>query len=171
LAQIGATAQARPTADGGVIDLAARRFGRTRQRGPVLAIVAAAAMVVVGFLGLGILRDDRDPVADLVAAPDAVTTVLDGPAGSLRVVWSDQLDRAAILGTGLAPPGADKTYELWSVTDNGVEPAGLFVPDNGEVRVVLDVGDIAGAGWGVTIEPAGGSPQPTTDVLYLGLTA
>jgi hypothetical protein len=34
---------------------------------------------------------------------------------------------------------------------------------------VLDVDDLDGTGWGITVEPIDRSDQPTTDVIYLGL--
>lgn len=34
------------------------------------------------------------------------------------------------------------------------------------IRSVIDVDDIAGNGFGVTIEPESGSDQPTTPVIY-----
>jgi hypothetical protein len=43
----------------------------------------------------------------------------------------------------------------------------LFVPDDGDVRQVLSVDDVQTQGFGITIEPEGGSDQPTGDILFL----
>ena len=50
-------------------------------------------------------------------------------------------------------------------------PAGLFRPEGGEVRQIsddVDLGDVEPAAWGITIEPAGGSEAPTSEILYYG---
>ena len=84
-------------------------------------------------------------------------------------MWSDELDQVAIFGNELAVTGEAKTYELWFVEDDGVVRAALFDPaTDGSIRIVLDIDDISPIGWGVTIEPAGGSDQPTGEILYFG---
>ena len=62
-----------------------------------------------------------------------------------------------------APSG--KTYEAWVIGPGGPVKAGLF--DGGDQEIVLldeavDTGEIVA----VTLEPEGGSDQPTTDVLF-----
>ncbi len=65
----------------------------------------------------------------------------------------------------LAPAG--KVYELWLQTPEGdMEPAGLM-PDDPDTTYVLD-GDAAQAtAVGITVEPDGGSPEPTSDPIAL----
>ncbi len=134
-------------------------------------VLAAAAVVVIAVGGvlLGLRLGQDDPV-DLVAdAPDAETLELEGEAGTLTVIYSASLDKVALLGEGLTEPGAGEVYELWFVTDDGVSPAALFTPESGVIQEVFPVDDQAGtAGFGVTIEPAGGSDQPTGDILLVG---
>ena len=111
-------------------------------------------------------------VSELVEAVDAeVTTLVALTAtqeGNLQVVWSNELDQVAVIGSNLPDPGPDQAYALWFLIDDGVAPAGLFKPDDGTISTVLDVDDITTNGWGITIEPATGSPQPTTDVIFAG---
>jgi anti-sigma-K factor RskA len=136
-----------------------------------LALAAAIAIVagVAGGLWATVGSRSGDPVDDLIAAPDAVTTELASDGGSsLRVVWSAERDQAAVIGTGLTDPGTGQTYELWASLDGAVAPAGLFAPVGGEVRMLLDLDDLDAEGWGVTVEPEGGSPQPTSEILYFG---
>ena len=62
-----------------------------------------------------------------------------------------------------APSG--KTYEAWVIGAGGPVKAGLF--DGGDQEIVLlerplDTGAIVA----VTLEPEGGSEQPTSDVLF-----
>lgn len=151
------------------IALAGRR--RWSRLGPMLA---AAAVFVIAGLGLTLLGggDDRS-VEDLVAAPDALTTELEdiavgGAGGQVTVVFSAQESKAAVIGVDLAQPEPGLAYALWAVNaDGAVAPAGLFDVEDGRVEVVLDVGQQDPDGWGITIEPDSGSPQPTTDILYL----
>ena len=84
------------------------------------------------------------------------------------MIWSADRDQVALTGRDLPDPGPELIYQLWFLLPDGVAPAGLFRPDDGEVSTVIDVDDIAGAGWGVTIEPAAGSEQPTGEVLFVG---
>ncbi len=141
---------------------------RRRVVASLAAVAAVIAFLVVGnaFLASGSGTD----FDDILAAPDAVVTALDGETGSIRVVWSAERDQVAVFANGLADPGAGLLYELWFLLDEGVSPAGLFQPDSdGVVRTVLDVDDLSGTGWGVTIEPEGGSDQPTSAVVYVGV--
>ncbi len=133
-------------------------------------VIAATAAAIIGILGTVItLRatSEIDDVAALLAEPDAVVSSLDGPQGSLRVVWSADRDEVAIVGMDLDDPGDRRTYALWFIDEQGVAPAALFEPGgDGTVRIVVRVDDALPSEWGVTIEPAGGSPSPTGDVLY-----
>ena len=166
MAEIGRTRQVSPlppTTD----ELAERR----RVAGLPLAAAAAAVLVVVVGLVALLLRDDAlSPTERVLAAPDAVVTTLEGETGSLRIVWSDELDQVAIFGSDLADPGDGMAYALWFVEADGVTPATLFDIDGDDdmVRFADDVADIDPTAWGVTIEPDTGSPQPTGEILYLG---
>lgn len=164
--QVAETRQIAPIVPDRVVDLAERRRRRA-SRPVVLAAVAAAIVLIIGFAAFDRNGSGSDAEA-VLAAPDAVVTALDGEVGSLRVVWSDQLDQVAIFGNGLAGTGPGLAYELWFVREDGVAPAGLFdVTGTGTVRTVLDVDDIDPNGWGVTIEPDTGSEQPTGEILYI----
>jgi anti-sigma-K factor RskA len=135
-------------------------------------LVAAAAVVLVVGLGTVAVHPwshDTAPVADRVlAAQDAVRTekVLPG-GGTATVVSSRQLGRAVLLTRDLADPPSGRTYELWLQDPDGrMQPAGLV--DQGGTRTVVLHGDAGTAtAAGITIEPAGGSAQPTTEPIAL----
>ena len=169
MADIAQTRQVPPLVPDNMVELAERR--RLKLNRPVLlaAVAAAVVMVITAVSALGFSRDGVDPRVELLAAPDAVVTELEGDTGTLRVLWSPSRDRAVVIGSDLPDPGAGRTYELWFLRDDGVVAAGLFTPTDGMVSALLDFEDIDGLGWGVTNEPNGGSPQPTGDVLYSGL--
>lgn len=166
MASISRVRQIPPIVPERVANLAGRRHARTRRA----AFAAAAAVIVVAGIAFS-LRSETE-ASDFEAvfeAPDAIVTMLEGDNGSIRIVWSAERDQVAIVGNDLDNPGLGQVYALWFLLDEGVAPAGLFTPDDdGFVRAVLDVNDIDGGGFGVTVEPDGGSPQPTGPVLYSG---
>jgi anti-sigma-K factor RskA len=151
-----------------------RSIARRRR---VLPVAAAAVMIVValamGVVARGALteRDRAEELLAVLAAVDATVVQLE-PAevpGTVRVVWSSSQGAAVVVGADLPHPGDDQTYELWALAADGPRSAGLFIPDDGgrvERRVSLPADPEAG--WGITIEPDGGSPQPTGAILYLG---
>lgn len=134
-----------------------------------LAAAAVVVLLALGAIGWSLL--DRDPNVDQVAnAPDAVAVALAGSTSEqtaeLEIVWSDARGQVAVIASGLDELPDGVAYALWFITDGGVVPAALFRPDGGEIRTVLDVDDVDAAGWGITIEPDTGSPQPTSPVIY-----
>lgn len=165
LDQIAETPQDRPGLP------AADRVTISWYRRPATALAAAAvALVIAGTVGLLAIARSGDLTADEVAAAaDARTLALEGERGEVSVVWSADRDRVVVVGSGLADLGPAETYALWFVVEDGVAPAALFTSDDGSVETVLEVDDIDALGWGVTIEPAGGSPQPTGDILHIAM--
>lgn len=151
-----------------VLDLTRARTRRADRRSGSLVLAAAAAFVFLigGAAALLTLTDRDDAYDSVVAAADARTLQLDGEVGTVTVVYSADLDRVGVLSTDLPDPGEGKTYELWLVVDGGVAPAGLFTPADGEVRDVLSVEDVETQGFGISIEPVGGSDQPTGEILF-----
>lgn len=147
------------------------------------AILAAAAVTVAVALGAGVLigrttapetststtalSDSQREVLGVLTAADASVTVepLADDRGTIAVVTSESADQAVALLRDLRTPiPADSTYQLWLVggADQPV-PAGLIPGDDTAPVVVNDVG--GSSVLAVTIEPAGGSPQPTTPIL------
>ena len=107
-------------------------------------VASAAAIVAIALGGAALLRspDQPDGIGDLLALPDTVVATLDGPDGTLRVLWSPSTDRVGLIGEGLDVPGPGETYALWFLLDDGVAPAGLFEPtEAGSVRQLLSVDD------------------------------
>lgn len=143
----------------------------SRRRIPRSWLAAAAAAVVVGAGAVGLVdlvRDDpapRDPIASVVAAPDAESTAarLRG-GGRLTVVASEQLGQAVVLSEGLPPVGAARVYQLWLVDSDGqARSADVLIDSAGAADVVSGVQP--GDQVAITREPAGGSEQPTMTPL------
>lgn len=109
----------------------------------------------------------------LLAAPDVqtISQQQDGVQG--RLLLSGERGEALFVASGLEPAPHQHAYELWVIGDDGAVPAGLFDVDDGATVTQIVEGDFASAGaLGVTVEPAGGSPQPTTDpVMVMDLSS
>ncbi|WP_430593411.1 anti-sigma factor [Humidisolicoccus flavus] len=103
------------------------------------------------------------------AASDAVETTVAMESGAeVTVHWSAELGQAAISVDGMEAPEPGKTYELWFITEEGATPAGTFVPgDDGATWRVLEGESGPVTTVGITVEPEGGSEQPTTDPILL----
>ena len=107
-------------------------------------------------------------VADVLAAPDAVTALVEHGDVVGRVVASPTRGEAVFVADGWEPAPHEHTYELWLVYDDHAAPAGLFDPDErGRATRVL-TGDVSSAlAVGVTIEPEGGSPTPSDEPIMV----
>ncbi|MFF8833450.1 anti-sigma factor domain-containing protein [Streptomyces sp. NPDC015131] len=106
-------------------------------------------------------RQETDRLLAVLAAPDArSTTTTVGGGTRATVVVSRAENSAVFLASGLPRLPGDRTYQLWFDEDGAMRAAGLVGRDGAS----LMEGDVDGAtGIGVTVEPAGGSRQPTTD--------
>lgn len=108
-------------------------------------------------------------LTDVVTAPDATlhTEKLTG-GGRASVVVSRAQARAVFAADSLPALPEDKVYELWYAAAAGdLRPAGLLPGTAHQASRALQ-GSVAGAvAVGITIEPAGGSQQPTTDPLAI----
>lgn len=147
-----------------------------RPRRPARWLVAAAAAGVLGVGGVTaweIVSDDSSQVEPSVTdrvlqAADAqrISAELD-EGGSLTLVWSRSHGRAVIVTHDLPPAPAGHVYQLWLQSPAGdMVDAGLLTM-SGDGVVAL-TGDASGAtGAGVTVEPDGGSPEPTTSPIAL----
>ena len=87
-----------------------------------------------------------------------------GISGSLLVDKNRNL--LAVFAWHLPPPPAGKTYQMWLIDAKGDRTSGgLLTPDSDQpfvMSVITSPGPLTGyTGLGVTLEPSGGSPQPT----------
>lgn len=89
-----------------------------------------------------------------------------------QFIANAEAGRGVLLTYNLAPAPEGKTYEFWTINKAGTPiPAGTFQVDE-QGRAIHDValtGPLTDfAAVGVTLEPEGGSPAPTGDILALG---
>lgn len=135
-------------------------------------LVAAALVIIAGF-GAIVWQpwsaEDSQLTAteQVLQADDAKRITVDlGESGRATVVRSVSHNAAVIVAEDMAPAPEGKVYELWLWSGDKFVPAGLM-PNDSDHTMLLE-GDAAEAGAaGITIEPEGGSPEPTTDPIAL----
>ena len=141
--------------------------------GALLGVAAAAILLIAGTVvgvawsgpnGWGAQRE----MAAIAEAPDAQSQTHEVPGGGeITLVTSAEQGRSGVVVAGLPELGADQTYELWYIDDSGAASAGTFDVSGDETWRVLEGSFTPGVAVGVTVEPAGGSPQPTTEPIVV----
>jgi anti-sigma-K factor RskA len=136
---------------------------RPRWLYPVAAVAAVAACAAVGLGVWNISLHDQLSSAN----HQALTRVpVAGVPGTLVVSSSGS---AALLVSRIAPAPSGKTYEAWILQGKKATPAGLFRASRGSAFVPITGKVPQGGRVAVTVEPAGGSPQPTTTPFAVSL--
>jgi anti-sigma-K factor RskA len=146
---------------------------RPRRALRLTAIAAAAA--VAAAIGLGVwatslsssLDAERSALADSARA--AAILADEGsrrlPLGAYGQVVRAPDGEAVMIVRNLDEAPSGKTYEAWVIGAGGPVKAGLF--EGGDQEIVrLEEPVDSGAIVAVTLEPEGGSDQPTSDVLF-----
>ena len=121
----------------------------------------AEATALAGELGVLTSPDARQiSLAGLEEAPNATALAYVDSAAGVARFYAFRLPEA--------PAGHD--YQLWTITGGVPVSAGVFAVDrSGSARVqvagISDLGSVEA--WAVTIEPAGGVPQPTGPMVLI----
>jgi anti-sigma-K factor RskA len=144
-----------------------------RRRFRPVALVAAAAAVIA--LGGGVVwqsvQDETTQQAPTLSADQQLQQVLEAkdaehytkqlPGGvTVTITRSTKLNKAVLETSGMDDLPSDKVYEMWFAQEGeGMVPAGLMEDSNGTFLMEGDAAEAIGAG--ITVEPAGGSTEPT----------
>ncbi|MGW7287328.1 anti-sigma factor [Streptomyces sp. NPDC054847] len=117
-------------------------------------------------LELAEVRSGTAALADVMATRDATISTEKLPNGATAIVIASRSQgRAAFIVSGLPSLADDQVYELWYAETGRYRPAGPL-PVSGDRRArVLDGPLKEATAVCITVEPVGGSPQPTTDPL------
>jgi anti-sigma-K factor RskA len=145
---------------------------------PVRAVVgvAAAVALIAGGVAIGATlpgAQQAPPTASAIqqlqSADDvqrASATITSG--GTASLMWSGSLGKAAISVSGEPAPPAGSVYQLWFIADGNIRSAGLLPADYTDEQWQVLTGTMkAGDSVGVTVEPDGGSAQPTTSPIVV----
>lgn len=146
---------------------------------PATAVAAGVALLAAGiFAGIAVHAGDQTrsaqerlvtaqqqnmPLSELLAAPDVGIASSSGAAGSVTLLDSRMLQRGLLVAQNMPAQPSGKTYQAWDISPTGFQSLGLL--GNGGSGN-LAVPDLDGSDdIGITIEPVGGSRQPTSSLL------
>jgi len=152
-----------------------RPLPRLAMVGGALAVLAAVVLAIALVNTQHQLNQANHQLSQAQAQLHAITAVQTATdakvinkrtsVGGIVSVTSSASKRQMVLRTaGLPPLAAGKVYQLWLIghLPNKIRSEGLLAPaHNGRTGPVLISGVLAGDTFGVTIEPAGGTIQPT----------
>ncbi|MCB0026845.1 MAG: anti-sigma factor [Anaerolineales bacterium] len=143
-----------------------RLFGRSAPARwqPVLGLAALVLLLSVVIWQLA----GRDANSQITLSP---TEVAPAASGLINITADGRTATLAV--TGLPELPADQQYQLWLIVDGQRQSGAIFsVDEGGGATVPIDAArPLAEYGaFGITVEPAGGSPGPTgARVLGYGL--
>ena len=170
------------SADSSIVPLDAHRRRRSTWRAGLMR--AAAAVVLLG-VGIGVgrwsARGAVDEAMDSMAESMAPTqhyahlnqaqdvqrvtdTMPDGHVATLT--WSQDMSMTALtLPAAMKDSAGDRSLQVWLKEGERTTSLGVYDPRDGTGFSFLDIMPRPGQQIVITMEPAGGSPQPTTPPL------
>lgn len=155
----------------------ARRFASARN-----LVFGAAAALLIGLLGWNVLLQGE--VQNLQGEVDEAQTRIEQAEGGerstsgastidLRGSWAEQGtraevatiddDRVILVAEDLPSVPEGRTCQVWVIRGDVPQPSGLFEPSGNMTAAAVTTPLREGDTIAVTVEPAGGSDQPTSD--------
>ena len=177
LAAVSRTRQLPPSGGRPIVRDGPRRVTRLRRSLPrsITVVAMAAVIVVLAVLQVNTrhqlqqTQQGSRAVAAVLAAPDArIETSSTTVGGTVTAVISPR-DREAVVTTAGMPAQTDaKVYQLWVISASGARSAGLLPGGSAGITSPVLAADVQpGDRLGITVEPAGGTSQPTTTPIVL----
>lgn len=133
-------------------------------------LVAAAAVIALGAGAVAWHPWESAPTTSLaqrvIHADDTRSTTQHvGRGATLTLYRSASIGRAVVVTAGMPAAPAGRVYELWLQDARGaMHPAGLM-PHRSDATVLVRGTATDARGVGITVEPAGGSPVPTSNPI------
>ncbi|MEO3860350.1 anti-sigma factor [Acrocarpospora sp. B8E8] len=141
-----------------------------------LAAASVAAAVTVGVVAVNTVQQrDRTleetqqllaATQNLLAAPDAVVRRVPMTGGGGATIVLSPHQGKLMFASDMPGLPSGQTYQMWLIGPTGIHSAGL-VDGGGGVRTATLAVPGEAERFGVTVEPAGGSRQPTTTPILL----
>ncbi|SDU76946.1 anti-sigma factor [Jiangella alkaliphila] len=139
-------------------------------------IAASIATTTVLATQLDGARDDLERsqsasavMRQVIEAPDVGVARAEADGAHGTVLLSRAEDLAILISTDMPPAGTGHVYQVWFIHPDGIRSAGLL--DDTDAPL-LTSGLGASNRIGITVEPNGGSDQPTSDpVMVIELPA
>jgi anti-sigma-K factor RskA len=91
------------------------------------------------------------------------------PQAQGQLIADPASQSAVLVVTGLPPLEPGKTYQVWLIAGAPVSAGLLTVDANGQGVLIVTTTESIGSfqSLGISVEPEGGSPQPTGDIVIL----
>jgi anti-sigma-K factor RskA len=162
-----------------VVDVSPAPEPRARWRPRLAVTVAAVASAVVIALGvtLGVQRSEldrartqqREVAAALNAVGARIVTDRTSLGGTATMIVARRLDKMIFTTSGLPALTKARVYQLWLLTPSGSATSAGLLQQARDTRTapVLAAGPPGGDQIAVTVEPAGGTAQPTTKPIVV----
>tara|TARA_R110000868_G_scaffold1211_2_gene9314 strand:- start:35480 stop:36274 length:795 start_codon:yes stop_codon:yes gene_type:complete len=117
----------------------------------------------------------KEELLTILEARDVDLILMDGldvnPTGYGKVVWDKDNGQALLQVANIPQVPTAKEYQLWFVVNNQPISAGVFAVNDPSRDNFFKISEFQQGGTGafaITLEPEGGSPQPTGDMYLLG---
>ncbi|WP_102159375.1 anti-sigma factor domain-containing protein [Zhihengliuella halotolerans] len=161
-------------------------FRRKQQSTRILAAAATVLLLSSGVLtGVVMVQQNeldetkqlladtaryQEMVGQIMTASDAkMTNAPSSSGGMIHLSYSAEEGVMVLASSNLPELPEGRAYELWLISDDGAAPAGMLseAEASGAESKILE-GPMEGITHiGITVEPATGSEQPTTDPIVL----
>ena len=138
---------------------------RRKRRWSLAAVMSVVLLIATVALGVALL-DTRNDLAEservLAAVVGTEGLELTGTNGAVaKMVPTD--DGSVFVASGLPEPPEGRTYQLWLMRGDEVTSGGTFDSSDGFARVEVPRSVEQFERAAVTVEPAGGSEEPTSE--------
>ena len=125
-------------------------------------------VIGLGALGVGLALRPAPTVStaeQVFAAPDVRTISGDIPGGgTATVVFSREKNAGVLVMNNVAPPKTGTVYQMWLINDDGPHSAGTMDAQAVAPSTTAVLPDLDGSTTlAFTVEPPGGSPQPSSE--------
>ena len=119
--------------------------------------------------------EEREALVRLLTQPESglvtLASLAPAPGASGKVLWDTKAGRGYLWVFNLPEDPEGKDSQLWAIAGKTPVSAGVFSVQNGSALVPLESlppAEQGVAAFAITIEPAGGVPAPTGDMVLIG---
>jgi len=158
----------------GTPDGSTRPAGRRVRRRWSTAVAALAVLAAIAVPSTVAWRQ-AERAAEAEARADRITALLAEPGAQVvsapvtsggTAVAVVTADAALVTATGVDAPGAGEVYQLWVMRDGSPVPDGTTGVTDGALQIRTDAYR-TGDALALTVEPEGGSEQPTSEPVVV----
>lgn len=150
---------------------------RRRRNSWVAGLSAAAAVVAIAVAGVTVAQWPSSPdtpvSAEVLAAPDVRTSSAPIPGGgTATVVFSKDVNAGVLVMNDVTPPAPGTVYQIWLTgPDHAPVSMGTMGPDSVTPSTQASLTGLdSSTALGFSVEPPGGSAQPTEVFASIPLT-